>query len=103
MEYITWSPATFLSNDSLQAMVGAGHTMEFSKYATIRVCIQGYRVDVYSSPAGSHFEEVNVIGSDFLAAVDAKLIVDYGEEKEVVLEQGPMRFVPSPNSPSSPQ
>jgi hypothetical protein len=70
----TGSPFTYLSAATLHAL-GCRNIFP----GTVTVEVHGRLLNVHLSPSTSHFADVNVLGTDFMFATEARLLVDYGK------------------------
>lgn len=84
----TGAPSTYLCED---AVVALSPTKKFyyDEYDCIPVVLQGFKHEVHLSPPTSHFRDVSLIGSDFLALIQGTLVADYGESKSFSITKGP--------------
>ena len=72
----TGSPQTYLCSDVFSSF----NRLIMNPRDTISININSTRINVLESPAQSHFSDVNLLGSDYLQMVNARLNIDYGDK-----------------------
>lgn len=71
----TGSPYTFMCEEALKSL----HALPVDPVSTVRVHINGHAVLVHQSPKDKHFNDINVLGTDFMKTYNCILNVDFGE------------------------
>ena len=72
----TGSPQTYLCGDVFSSF----NRLITNPRDAISININGSRINVLESPAQSHFNDVNLLGSDYLQVVNGTLTIDYGNK-----------------------
>ena len=74
--YDTGSPQTYLCSETF----GAFHITIHHPNNPISVNMNGSRLSVLESPEQSHFNEVNVLGTDYLRITNARIEINFNND-----------------------
>lgn len=72
----TGAPFTYLCKEALQSLGIVVDNINSS--TSINMSVSGYKMLVFMSPEDSHFNDINLLGSDFLALSNSILTANYG-------------------------
>jgi hypothetical protein len=70
----TGSPVSYLSQPALEALIGNCESMPRMLYVLVN---NEHAVECHISPSGSHFEDVNVLGMDFISVNGLSLVMNW--------------------------
>jgi len=73
----TGSPNTYICNDVFSSF----DKMIFNPNNHVSININGRPIAVLQSPEQSHFNDVNILGSDYLKLTNANVNINYAEDK----------------------
>ncbi|KAI3637544.1 hypothetical protein MIR68_004193 [Amoeboaphelidium protococcarum] len=73
----TGSPVSYLSKRAMKALIGHGGNVPQMLYVQVH---NERAIEFHLSPPGSHFQDVNVLGMDFLIKNRLSLVMDYDAE-----------------------
>jgi hypothetical protein len=77
----TGSPKTYLSQEALSSF----NVIMPNPNNPISVYINGRRILSFQSPENSHFDDINIIGSDYLKTFNAILTVNYQDDSAFIV------------------
>lgn len=73
----TGSPKTYISQEVFTSF----NKMISNPNNPVSLNINNHRIMVFQSPEKSHYEDINILGTDFLKTYNAKLTIDFEHDK----------------------